>query len=177
MPQAKKTTTKRTSKSSAKKDPTEELMEFEQFVSRKPQAINNRGKGWLLATLFVIIIFLLAALFYTSQNKNLAVEQEFRTVILDDNQAYYAKIVKEDALYIYLDDVYYTRWDQQVIPATEEGEEDRTEEVLVLVKRGEEALHRPSGLLQINRDKVIAIEDIGKDSDVYKIIMERESLQ
>lgn len=177
MPKVKKTSTRKTTKAVDAKDPAEELMEFEQFISRKPQAANNRGKGWLLATLFVIIVFLVAALFYTSQNKNLAVEHEFQTIILDDNQAYYAKIVKEDAMYLYLDDVYYTRWDQQVIPATEEGGEDTVQDVLVLVKRGEEALHKPTGLLQVNRDKVIAIEDIGKESEVYKTIMERESVQ
>jgi len=173
MSPAKKTTKK--SSASTAKDPAEELMEFEHFVSRQPSR-SNSGKSWLFITLFIIIVVLAGALMYTSQNKNLAVVHKFKAIALDNNQVYYAKVVKEDSLNIYLEDVYYIKVEQQIIPAQEEGQEDQTVEVPILVKRGDE-LHRPNGLLQINRDKVVAIEEIGADSEILKEIQRQESGQ
>ncbi|RJQ34175.1 hypothetical protein C4566_02535 [Candidatus Parcubacteria bacterium] len=172
MPQTKKTTKKVDTQ--PKKEATEELMEFEHFVSRQPSH-SGRGKSWLFVTLFIIIVILGVAWLYVSQDKNLAVENKFKAVALDNGQVYYAKVVKEDALNIYLDEVYYIKLEQQLIPAQEEGAEDQTMEVPILVKRGSE-LHKPSGLLQINRDKLVAIEEIGPDSEILAEI-ERQTAE
>jgi len=139
------------------------LMDFEQFVSKRPS--NNRGKTWLALTLIVVIFLLGAAWLFMSRVDNASKEYKFKAVYLDNGQTYYAKVVKEDALNIYLDDVYYIQIEKQTIPATEEGAEDQTVDVPVLIKRGQE-LHRPEGLMQINRDKLVAIEEIGPDSQI-----------
>ena len=175
MPQVKKTITKKTSASRSKDNPTEELMEFEKFVSRKPQTV-SRAKGWLFATFFVVIVVLVAALFYTSQDENLVLEYKFKAVALDNGQVYYAKVVKEDALSVYLDEVYYIQFEDRIIPAQEEDGEDTVEKFPVLVKHGEE-LHRPEGWLQINRTKVVAIEDVGADSEILTEIERLKTLQ
>ena len=95
--------------------------------------------------------------------------QEYQAIFLDNQQVYFAKVVKEDAMSVYLEDVYYIQTQQQVIPATEEGAEDTVKEVPVLVKRGQE-LHQPSGWMQINRDKIVSIEQIGAESEILKEI-------
>jgi len=139
------------------------LMEFEQFISRKPN--NSRTKVWLAFTLVVIIVLLGVAWLFISQVKTLEKDYKFQAISLDNGQVYYAKIVKEDALNIYLDEVYYIQIEQQSISAEEEGAEPQVVEVPVLIKRGQE-LHRPQGPMQINRSKVVAVEEIGVDSQI-----------
>lgn len=149
------------------KDDHNSLLEFEQFVAQKPIA-KSKNKVWLFPTLFIILA-LAALLFYVANFNNSTKEYKFKAVYLDNDQVYYAKIVKEDALNIYLDNVYYIQLEERQIPIAEDSEELQTVSVPVLVKRGDE-LHKPAGLLQLNRDKVIAIEEIGADSDILKEI-------
>ena len=92
-------------------------------------------------------------------------EFKFKAIYLENEQTYYAKVVKEDALNIYLDEVYYIQIKKQTLPATEEGAEPQTVDVPVLIKRGQE-LHRPQGLMQINRSKLVAVEEIGAESQI-----------
>ncbi len=143
-----------------------ELMEFEQFVSQQPKKQTN--KSWLMITLVVIIVILAGAIYWLNQGK-FAKEHKLQAVFLDSNQVYFARIVKEDSLNLYLDDVYYLDSQQQVVPATEEGGEDQVVNVPVLIKRGSE-VHKPTGLLVINREKVVSVEAIGTDSDIMKEI-------
>ena len=91
---------------------------------------------------------------------------------MENGQTYYAKVAKEDALNIYLSDVYYIQIEQQAVQPegeVKEGEEPQVVEVPVLIKRGQE-LHKPQGLMQINRSKLVAIEEIGADSEILKEI-------
>ena len=157
---------RRPAKSAVKKN-EEALMEFEHFVAQKPQS--NRGKSWLALT-FVIIIFLLgAAWLFMSKVETMEKEYKFKAIYLDNGQTYYAKVVKEDALNVYLDEVYYIQIEQQVVPAEEEDVEPQMVDVPILIKRGQE-LHRPEGLMQINRSKLIAIEEIGAESQILSEI-------
>lgn len=168
MPQTKSTSTsKRTAR--VKNDQVEKdqdtLLDFEQFISQKPAVRPSRGKGYLAITLVLIIVILGFLWFFMSQNTNLETAQKFKAIYLDNNQIYYAKVVKEDALNIYLDDIYYIQTEQTTVPAEEEGGEPQVINVPVLVKRGDE-LHKPEGWMQINRSKVVAIEEIGPDSEI-----------
>ncbi|MFA6307762.1 MAG: hypothetical protein WCS88_00950 [Patescibacteria group bacterium] len=157
------TTKVRKSTSEATEKEADTLMEFEQFVSHKPK--NSRSKSWLALTL-IIIIFLLAALWlFMSRVSSFEKDNKFKAIYLENGQTYYAKIVKEDALNIYLDEVYYIQMEQQTISAEEEGAEAQVIEVPVLIKRGQE-LTRPEGAIQINRSKLVATEDIGADSQI-----------
>lgn len=156
----KKTTTKKTV------EPTEELMEFDQFVSQTPKS--SGGRSWLALTIIVIIIILAGAVYWLNQGQ-LGKEIKYKSVFLDNGQIYFAKVVKEDSLNLYLDDVFYIQTQQQLIPATEEGQEDQVVDVPSLVKRGTE-YHQPQGLLQINRDRMVSMEEIGPDSEIMKEI-------
>lgn len=157
-------------KTSSKED---DLMDFDQFVARTPKK-EGGNKAWLFATLIVVILGLLGALFFLSRG-NFDKEMGYKAIFLDNNQVYFAKVVKEDSLNIYLSDVYYIQTQQQVVPATEEDQEDQVVEVPILIKRGGE-LHQPSGWMQINREKIVSIEEIGDDSEVLKEIQRQESL-
>ncbi len=146
----------------------EELMDFDQFVNEEPK----NSKPWIAIILLVIIVSLVGVLLSVYKG-DMDKEFKYKAIYLDNNQVYYAKVVREDALSIYLDDVFYIQTQEQTIPAQEEDEEDRVVNVPVLIQRGEE-FHKPEGLLQINRDKLIAIEEIGEGSE---ILMEIERLK
>ncbi len=150
-----------------KSEDKEEMMDFDDFVARSPKP-KSGNKAWLFITLVLVIIVLGAAIFLMPKLK-MTKNTQYQAIFLDNQQVYFAQVVKEDALSVYLDDVYYIQTQQQVIPATEEGAEDTVQEVPVLIKRGQE-LHQPSGWMQINRDKIISIEQIGADSEILKEI-------
>ena len=146
----------------------EELMDFDQFVNEEPK--NN--KSWVAIILLVIIVVLVGILLSVYKG-DLDKEFKYKAIYLDNNQVYYAKVVREDAVSIYLDDVFYIQTQQQTVPAEEGEEEPQVVNVPVLIQRGDE-FHKPEGLLQINRDKLIAIEEIGEGSE---ILMEIERLK
>lgn len=150
----------------------ESLLEFEQFITKKPKKTNNRL--WLFITLIFVVIILSFAWFFTSNSKDLQKEYKFKAIYLENDQVYYAKVVKEDALNIYLDDVYYIQMQEKSIPSEEEGGEPSVVSVPVLIKRGQE-LHQPTGWMQLNRDKVIAVEEIGENSEILKEINKQEA--
>jgi hypothetical protein len=161
-PKIKKTTAKAAIRPVASRE-EEALMEFEQFVSHKPS--NNKSKSWLALTLIILIAILGSSWLFMSKVEKIEKEYKFKAIYLDNGQSYYAKVVKEDALNVYLDEVYYIQVEQQTVPAQEEGEEPQIVEVPILIKRGQE-LHRPEGLMQINRSKLIAVEEIGEESQI-----------
>lgn len=169
MPRTKKTPAV---KNTTKTKDQEALLEFEEFVSRKPQKSNNRI--WMFFTLLILVVLLGIAWAFTWNADNLKKEYKFKAVYLENDQVYYAKVVREDSQNIYLDDVYYIQVEQQTIPAQEEGADPTVVSVPVLVKRGQE-IHQPTGWMQLNRDKVIAIEEIGSDSEVLKEINRQEA--
>ena len=155
-----------------KVEESEDLMDFEQFVSRKSPS--HKNKTWLVVTLIVLIVLLSGAVYSLSQT-SLQKELKYQAVFLDNGQVYFAKVVKEDTLSVYLEDVYYIQTESQIIPSQEEGVEDQIVEVPVLIKRGGE-LHQPSGRTQLNRDKIISIEEIGENSEILTEIQRQESL-
>ncbi|MCD4761071.1 hypothetical protein K8R42_04195 [bacterium] len=170
MPRAKITktsTTKKTTRSQVNKNDDGALMDFEHFIAQKPQT--NRVKGWWAMTLVVLIFILAAVWFFMSQAASVQKEVKIKAVYLENGQVYYAKVVKEDALNIFLDEVYYVEEREQVIPSVEEDGEPQVVINLVLIKRGQEA-HNPTGWLQINGATVVAIEEMGPDSAVLKEI-------
>ena len=138
----------------------EELMDFDQFVNEDPKS----NKPWVAIILLVIIVALVGVLLSVYKG-DLDKEFKYKAIYLDNNQVYYAKVVREDAISIYLDDVFYIQTQQQQIPPQEEDGEPQVVNVPVLIHRGNE-FHKPQGLLQISRSKLIAIEEIGEDSEI-----------
>jgi hypothetical protein len=150
----------------ANQETGEELMEFEQFVSHKPRKTNK--KIWP-AIIAIILIVVLAGLIYFLNQGLWHKEGKYKAVFLDNGQVYFAKIVREDSMNLYLDDVFYIQTQQQTVPAQKEGDQPQVVNVPSLVKRGGE-IHQPQGLLQINRSKVVSIEEIGPNSEVMQEI-------
>ena len=173
MPRVKTILPKKPVSPKVNKNDDEGLIEFEQFLAQSPKKGNKGNKSWLFMTMLIVVIILGVALVYLSKNTKVAKNDlAFKAIYIDNgdyDQVYYAKVVKEDAYYIYLDEVYYIEVGQQVVPPAEEGGEQQLVDVRTLVPRGVE-LHKPQGYMQINRDKVIAIEEIGQDSEIIKEI-------
>jgi hypothetical protein len=170
MPTTRKTSIakKAAAKPRAKKSDEGALMDFEDFVSQNPRPRANSNRGLIFSTLLVVIVILAAVSIFSFRNTETVVQEKtlkFKAISLDNDLVYYAKVVKEDSMNIYLDEVYYIQMQQQTIPATEEGAEPEVINVPVLIKRGQE-LHKPEGYLQINRDKLMAVEEVGADSEI-----------
>ncbi len=157
------------SKAKPAKSP-EDFWEFEQFVNR-PAKASVRSRPWLMSVVLILIILVLAGLMvYTFKFKGTVVAPpNFKAIYLDNGQVYYAKVVKEDGLNIFLDEVYYVETKEQLLPATEEGKEPQRVTLPVLVKRTD-ASYKPQGWLQINRQKVVAIEALSNDSQILQEI-------
>lgn len=169
----------RTKSSSLAKTPSKssaELMDFEQFVAKKVSAQpTKKNHHWLAYLLIVIVLVLVAMVWWSMDQKSKVVTaMPYKVIYLDNNQSYYAKVAKEDDRYIYLDDVYYLQTEQQTVPAVKEGDEPQVVQVPVLVHRGQE-MHQPTGLLQISRDRIVAVEEIGTSSEIYKEIIKSKS--
>ncbi|PWB38512.1 MAG: hypothetical protein C3F02_04115 [Parcubacteria group bacterium] len=146
------------------------LWEFEQFVSQSPQPISRRNSGPVVLLMLIIILILGALVIYTFKFKSSSVNStQFKAVYLDNGQIYYAKVAKEDNLNIYLDDVYYVETREQTVTSTVSGQEVQQVSVPVLIKRTD-APYKPEGYLQINRQKVVAIEGLNSDSLILKEI-------
>ncbi len=167
MPRAKTTISKKTSAVASESKDDKALMEFEQFISQTPRTRKNY-RPFITIVLMILIIVLAAWLIFLYRAKPVDNSLKFKAVYLENGQIYYAKVVKEDNLNVYLDEVYYIDTQEVTMP-TGEGDEVATTTVPVLVKRGQE-LNKPQGWLQLNRSKVVAIEEIGPDSEIIKEI-------
>lgn len=153
----------------------EDLWEFEQFVNKSGYVqAGRRQPGLLILILLIIIVLLGALMFYTSRLDQPTADLKHKAIYLDTGQVYYAKVVKQDELNIYLDDVYYVQPQEQTLPSSEEGGEPQTITVPTFVSRSSEA-HRPSGWLEINREKVVAMEELAPDSPVLTEIEKLKS--
>lgn len=160
----------------SKSEPADNISEFESFVAKRPTKNSHNPKLWIF--LIIIIVLIAGAWWLFGRNLNLnktaTNNQEFKAIALDNGQVYYAQIAKETDDMIYLTEVYYIQSEQRTVPAEEEGAEDQTVSVPVLVKRGQE-LHKPTGYLELNRDRVVGVETIGTDSEIYQEIQRIQS--
>jgi len=158
-------------KSKAKSTPKDDLMEFEQFIAQKKSMKKSNQKGFMIFTMALLFIALSLMMFGNTKKQPVSKPLVFKTIYLESGQQLYAKIVKEDALYLYLDDVYYTKKEAVEVPPQEEGGEPQIIERTRLISRGNE-LVEPTGLMQVNRVKVFAIDEMGKNSEIMRLINE-----
>lgn len=156
-------------KSKEKEVPKDDLLEFEEFIAKKKGLRQSRPKGLVVFTLILLSIALSIMLFTDTKKQSTQKPLVYKTIYLESGQQLYGKVVKEDALYLYVDDVFYTKMETVEVPAQEEGGEPQSVERARLVARGGE-LNAPVGPMQINRSKVFAIDEMGQDSEVLKLI-------
>ena len=154
--------------SSSDYEPTEPMGSLPEFGSGL-MAAPRKSFNWLPLIIIVIILAVAGGMYFFGLNANWWGKSSMKAVFLVNGQVYFGQISRETARDLYLNNVYYIQLQDQIQPATAEGEEAKTIQVPTLLKRGEE-LHRPYGEMRLNRDQVVAIENVGTDSTVYQQI-------
>jgi len=134
----------------------------------------DKTKKWLTGTIGLIICLLIIAglIFLLSQIKIGLVWKKptpkWQAIFLDNNQAYFGRIIKETKNYVILQDIYYLQI-QQLTNETEKKEEAKPQ--LSLVRLGDE-IHGPEDEMKINRDHILFIEQLRADSPIVQKIGE-----
>ncbi len=121
--------------------------------------------------MWVAILIVVAGGIYWFSRGNLFQSNVYQAVFLSNGQVYFGKTRSLQGKYVLLDDVYYVQWQQQQqgLDATTEGQLANPVSVPILLRRGQEE-HRPFGSLRLNRDQIVAIENVGPDSPVMEQI-------
>ncbi len=90
-------------------------------------------------------------------------------VFLDNNDVYFGKISKRDGSFVTLDNTFYLR----VTQVQQKGKDGKVVDVpsLNLVKLGAE-LHKPTGKIELQINKIISIQELDPASEVIKVIKE-----
>ena len=144
---------------------TSELPEFGSLLPRQDK--KKIVWFWPVAAIIIVVFLTYGVLNYFPGAERY---NGFQAVFLTNGQVYFGIIAKENSRYVYMTDVYYIQVQEQIQPSTVEGEAPVTISVPTLLKRGQE-LHGPDGSLKLNRDQVIAIENVGEESQVWQQIL------
>lgn len=108
-------------------------------------------------------------LFSTAETPS-AQASDYWAVFLTSNQVYFGKLSGAEGQYLTLTDVFYLRAQRRLQPP-EEGDEVATQpqerQEVQLIKLGDE-LHGPVDEIRFNRDNVLFLERLKKDSRVVK---------
>lgn len=149
---------------------TDSLPEFGQ--SR--MTTSNRPPVWMWVVIFLVI----AAAIYWLSNGNYTQSKVYQAVFLSNGQVYFGKVKSLESKFIEVNDVYYVQWQQQpqLQGTTTEAQINDTNSIPVLLKRGGEE-HRPFGPMRLNRDQIVAIENVGPDSPVMQQIKQLNAQQ
>lgn len=118
----------------------------------------------LIATIFLVGALYIVQFFIFSTSKN------FQAVFLSNGQVYFGNIEKRvGGKYVRLVNVYYLQAADKELQAADTTSTTDAAADLSLIKLGNE-LHGPQDAMLINRDHIIFIEDLKKDSKVVKSI-------
>jgi len=120
-----------------------------------------------IITLIILVIVLVFVFLRSARNK--APSLFWSAVFLSNGRSYFGKIVKEDAGFITLDDVYYLQVKQ--VPSSVEGEEFQYQPFLMRI--GDE-IHGPENFMKINKDHILFIEKLKASSSVVVSIEKEE---
>lgn len=118
-----------------------------------------------LAIIVVIVVLLLAGgagyLWWTTKSLT---SDDYHAVFLTNGQVYFGKLASKRGDYLVLTDIYYLQANKAIQPGVEVDKQD-----MALVKLGNE-LHGPKDRMEINKDQVLFIEDLGETSKVMEAI-------
>ncbi len=164
---------KKTPSRSVTEDSSSTMDQFPEFGARPSMSRRSRSNNMMMPMVIVIIVIAIFGLGYWSMTQGwfMKTNQGVKAVFLENGQVYFGKIVRETGQEVQLSDVYYIQVQDQVQPATTEGAQPTTISVPTLTKRGDE-LHQPDGNLRLNRQHIVAIENVGADSQVVKQMAE-----
>ncbi|PIR87207.1 MAG: hypothetical protein COU11_01480 [Candidatus Harrisonbacteria bacterium CG10_big_fil_rev_8_21_14_0_10_49_15] len=131
-------------------------------------------KSWILLVIVLIVVVVAGYMFFTYQQESgqaLSTDantSKYQAVFLDNNQVYFGQITSTSGDFITLQDIYYLQVNQRLQPI-QEGETPANNPDISLVKLGGE-LHGPTDEMRINKDHVLIIEDLRKDSNLVGAI-------
>lgn len=151
-------------------EPMSALPEFGSGMMRQ-QSRRTSVMSWLLPIIIVIVVI---GLYIGGMMMGWWGKSNLKAVFLVNGQVYFGKISRETSRDIYLNNVYYIQLQDQEQPGATSTDPTKTVQVPTLLKRGEE-LHRPYGDMRINREQVVAIENVGNDSPIAQQIQQLNS--
>ncbi|MFH0874202.1 MAG: hypothetical protein V1846_05195 [Candidatus Komeilibacteria bacterium] len=159
----------------SEEETTEPMSSLPEFGSGM-MTTRKKSFNWLPLIIIIIVIILAGGLYLWGANGRWWGQPSLKAVFLVNGQVYFGQIARETSRDLYLNNVYYVQMQDQVQPATTEGEASTTIQVPTLLKRGDE-LHQPYGAMQINRDQIVVIENVGTGSQVYQQIEALEKVK
>lgn len=121
------------------------------------------GKGGLVL-LIIGVILLIAVIVFLVFTVLGTTQKTWSAVFLSNGQMYFGHL-KMGCKTVTLQDVHYLQ--VQEVPAAKEGEQPQQQ--LSVIKLGSE-VYGPENVMQINRDHILYIEKLAKDSQVIKTI-------
>jgi hypothetical protein len=119
----------------------------------------------LILILGILVVFLLAILFFVLTGENSKSSDKFTAVFMESGQVYFGKVEKEDSNYISIKQVYYLQFSDNIAGSDLNSSDNN----FTLIKRGNE-LHGPEDVMKINKDYIIFTEDLRSDSKVLGVI-------
>lgn len=125
---------------------------------------------WILVIVIVAAAVILGMTYYKGGNilsVGSSGTSDYQAVFLVNGQVYFGQLSGMNGQFLNLSDVYYLQVNQALQPA--DGSAQTPD--ISLVKLGGE-LHGPTDEMEINRDQILIIEDLKKDSNVVRAIDE-----
>lgn len=128
-----------------------------------------RGLFFLLLAVAVVVLLV----FWLRGSGQLVVRDvsAYQAVFLDNGQVYFGKLKSLNRDFVSLTDIYYLR-----AGTVQQGEAGQPASAIDLIKLGAE-LHAPRDEMIIGKEHIIFYEDIGKQSEVMKLIEQHKSGQ
>jgi uncharacterized protein HemX len=154
---------------SAMEDSSSTMDQFPEFGARPSMSRRSNSNTFIMPLIIALIVVVVIGVGYWAMTQGwfMTSNQGVKAVFLENGQVYFGKIVRETSQEVQLSDVYYIQVQDQQQPATTEGGQPTTISVPTLTRRGDE-LHKPYGNLRLNRQHIVAIENVGTDSPVVK---------
>lgn len=133
-----------------------------------------KKKLWVVLTLAALVVLVLLG-YYLWQNglslnlSSLLSGTGYQAVFLSNGQVYFGRASGLNSNYVNLKDVYYLQV-SQVLQPIQGKKQPEPQQTLTLAKLGTAELHKPKDEMKINRDHILFIEDLEKDSQVVQAI-------
>lgn len=148
--------------------------QFPEFGARPSMSRRSSSNNMMMPIVIAVIVVAILGVGYWAMTQGWFMKNNqggIKAVFLENGQVYFGKITRETSQEVQLTDVFYIQVQDQVQPATTEGGQPTTISVPTLTKRGDE-LHQPYGNLRLNRQHIVAIENVGAESQVAKQMAE-----
>jgi hypothetical protein len=130
--------------------------------------------GWFLI-LFLLFAIMIFVLLFSCKQKDVKVafddyQSKWQMISLTSGEVYFGEVFKEDEFYLSLRNIYYLKEKGGLHQSSGVSQK----EDFSLIKFGRE-IHQPFDQMRINRQQVLYIEDLKKESKIIQAIMDYEN--